>query len=173
MSLKIVGTNGSTMLEEQLAVHKVYNPFMWVFTSAPDTKNWPQTLEHFGVEYTFKYDALLPSSALKKQYTGYATYCIENYENFPVTHRDVGAYLVALGYSILKNDLSLGEAQAPTARKAENDLEEAVVEAIPGCTKLRAKTIIDECLRRMAATDFNTISTSDPEALQKRLQEKE
>jgi hypothetical protein len=98
------------MSEDNLVLHKVHNPKMWVFTKEfGSVFEWPKQLEHNKQTYHFLSNEVMPHMAAS-QYGGYAVYEIRNYIQHPLTHRELGAYMAAVSSIMMQQHIPLKEA---------------------------------------------------------------
>ena len=147
---------------DNLVLHKVYNPRMWVFTKEfGSIFEWPKKLEHNGQTYEFVANEVMPH-IVSGHFGGYAQYEIKNYVQRQVTHREFGLFVAALGNKMMGHHCSLNAALASIEEDGSDDITIFVANSLER-DPIRARWVIQTAMKVMKAIDFPTVENNQPE----------
>lgn len=152
----------AAMDEVNLVLHKVHNPKMWVFTKEfGSVSEWPKALEHNGQTYEYVSNEVMPR-IVAGTYGGYAVYEIKNYVQRPITHREFGVFVAALGNKMMGHHCSLQQAIASIEEDGSDDLTMFVTNSLER-DPIRARHVVKVAKEVMMQIKLVTVETNQSE----------
>lgn len=146
------------MLNDDMDVHKVVMPNIWLFCKfSAVTKEWPTTMEYNGRRYKFSAQEVMPATHVGT-YAGYAKYESMEPKIEPITHVEFGAFLQVIGTAMRNGNHSMRETLS------DEDFEIAITLQSSGLVDFgRALHIVRQGMAKLATFNPETVPASDAE----------
>jgi hypothetical protein len=147
------------MAENDLRLHKVQRPRMWVFTTDYlQSMEWPKQLTHNDQTYHYVSNEVMPAFA--RDVAGYALYEIKDYVQRPITHREFGSFMGAISQLMMQQHVSMEDAIA----NGDPFVRSYIANSID-FDPIRAAYIIENCKQMLSTAKVFTIKDHSPEEL--------